>query len=124
MSKTLAKIEEAGITTMIIAPHWTATPRWDRLVGMAVGELVELGRSRNTCTVKAGRGLPRLGTLVATVVQDGGAGNPFSDITETPTSMSAQALRECANFDLLAKTTIFQGSPSRLIIIIIIIANN
>ena len=71
ISKTLAKIEEAGITTLIIAPRWTPTPWWDSLVSMATGEMIELG------LLRMGMALPRLGTLVATIERGGGIGNPF-----------------------------------------------
>ena len=67
--KTLTKIEDDEITVLIVTPRWTATPWWDRLIHMALGEPVTLGLSRTTCTVKTGASLPRLGTIVATVVR-------------------------------------------------------
>ena len=72
ISKTLTKIEDTGITVLIVTPRWTATPWWDRLTHMALEEPTMLGLSRNTCTAKTGASLPRLGTLVATVVRGTG----------------------------------------------------
>ena len=73
MSKTLTKIEDNKITV----PRWTATPWWDRLTHMAIDILTTLGLSRNVCRAKIGASLPRLDTLVATVVQ--GTKNPRPD---------------------------------------------
>ena len=73
ISKTLTKIEDNGITV----PRWTATPWWDRLTHMAIDVLTTLGLSRNVCRAKIGASLPRLDTLVATVVR--GTKNPRPD---------------------------------------------
>ena len=69
ISKTLTKIEDTGTTVLIVTPRWTATPWWDRLIHMALGEPITLGLSMNTCAAKTGASLSRLGTMVATVVR-------------------------------------------------------
>ena len=73
LSKAQTKIEEGGVTAIVVAPRWTTTPCWDRLVDMVVEEMVELGRSRDVCTTRPGARLLRLPTLVATVVRGSGA---------------------------------------------------
>ena len=72
ISKTLAKIEEAGMTVLIVTPRWTATPWWDRLIDMALREPMRMGQTRTTCIAKTGTSLPRLGTIVATMVKTRG----------------------------------------------------
>ena len=61
--KALVMIEETGMRAIIVVPGWT------------VEEVVELGRSRGMCMGKPGALLPRLGTLVATMVEGSGTGS-------------------------------------------------
>ena len=68
----LARIEEARIMAIVVAPRWTVTPYWDQLT---VEEVVELWRSRDISTAKPEAWLPRLGTLMATVVRGQRANN-------------------------------------------------
>ena len=69
LSKVLAKIEECGIMVIMVTPRWV-TPLWcDRLRHMAIGDTVNLGGIRDTCQARPGARLPRMGALVATLMQ-------------------------------------------------------
>ena len=72
LSKVLAKIEECGIMVIMVTPRWV-TPLWcDRLRHMAIGDTVNLGGIRDTCQARPGARLPRMGALVATLMQGTG----------------------------------------------------
>ena len=57
---------------LIITPYWMAVPWWDRLMARALREPTRLGRLRTSCIAKTGATLPRLGTMVATMIQGKG----------------------------------------------------
>ena len=78
ISKTLTKIEDDGIMVLIITPYRMALPWWDRLMAMALREPMRLGKSRTSSMAKTGATLPRLGTIVATMVQGKGGTHTVS----------------------------------------------
>lgn len=69
LSKCLAKIQEQQVTVVLVAPRWPAAPWWDVLQAMATEGPVTLGRASKVCEAGTSRRLPRLGTMVACLVQ-------------------------------------------------------
>ena len=73
MGKVLGRIQEQGLMAIVVAPRWQMAPWWDILLGMAREEPVILGKTDSVCDSLPGRRLPRLGTLVACLVEGTGA---------------------------------------------------
>ena len=72
LSKTLQMIETQGVRAILVAPRWTAAPWWQVMLGMALDGPVTLGRASEICRPRQGERLPRLGLLVACLVEGKG----------------------------------------------------
>ena len=69
ISKCLAKVQEQQCTVIMVVPRWTAAAWWDVLRTMTTEGPVTLGRANEVCRARQDRRLPRLGTMVACLVQ-------------------------------------------------------
>ena len=69
LAKTLERIAEQQIRVILVAPRWTAATWWDTLTRMTVEGPILLGRESEVCRPLPGKRLPRLGMLVACLVE-------------------------------------------------------
>ena len=68
LPKVLEKIKGQGVTLILVAPRWTAAAWWSTLLSLTKEGPVSLGRAYSVCQARQGCRLPRLGRLVACLV--------------------------------------------------------
>ena len=71
LTLTLEKIERDGCRVILVAPLWRSATWWDTAQAMMVGEPWVLGLSSTILQPKEGSRLPRLGVLMACLLEGG-----------------------------------------------------
>ena len=70
ISKCLVKLKQLNITAIVVTPVWRMAAWWDQLQELNV-QSIYLGKTKEVCKTRKGPMLPKLGLLMATVVQGG-----------------------------------------------------